>query len=181
MGKAKEPPLSKLFMSLMTSTEAVGCQGIMDLESLFGKVDFVSERFPFDWTDYYTPEMGSPLFKQFIAFEKLIPMSALPDIKHMTNRLEEKYNTTRGSRQVNIDPGYLCLQHVILATTKAYTHRPYLRGGIYADLTLIYRDRSYRSLEWTYPDYGQPGTVALFNQLRKRYREELKGGHTQIC
>ena len=168
-------------MSLIASTDAVLQQGIADLESLFGKVDFVSERFSFDLTDYYTPEMGGPLFRHFVTFEKLVSMSALSDIKRMTNRLEEKYSTTAGRRQINIDPGYLCLQHVILATTKGYTHRPYLREGIYADLTLIYQDQSYRPLEWTYPDYRQKETIALFNRLRKRYLEGLKGGESQAC
>ena len=79
----------------------------------------------------------------------------LPEIKLTTNRLEEQWATPEGNRRINIDPGYLCLQHVVLATTKGYTHRPYLRDGIYADLTLIYRDKSFQPLEWTYPDYRQ--------------------------
>jgi hypothetical protein len=99
----------------------------------------------------------------------------------MTNRLEKKYAAPDGNRRINIDPGYIRLEHVILATTKGYAHRPYLRGGIYADLTLIYRNKSFQPLEWTYPDYRQEEVIALFNQFRKRYLEDLRGGPARLC
>jgi hypothetical protein len=181
MGKTKEPRPAKLFMSFITSGEDVFSQGLKDLSSTFGKPDYVSERFPFDFTDYYTQEMGKPLFRHFITFERLILIPVLPDIKQMTNRLEEKYASPVGNRRINIDPGYICLEHVILATTKGYTHRPYLRDGIYADLTLIYRNQSFQPLEWTYPDYRQERNIELFNQFRRRYLEELRKGQQNLC
>ena len=141
----------------------------------------MSPRFPFDLTTYYTKEMGTPLFRHFITFEALIPMTSLPDIKHATNRLEKDYGTETGDRRINIDPGYLCLEHVILATTKGYSHRPYLREGIYADLTLVYHDESFRPLEWTYPDYRQAEVISLFNHWRKKYREDLKRRNPPLC
>jgi hypothetical protein len=176
MGKPKEPQPAKLFMSLIASEHVIFHQGLQNLCSLFGEADTISERFPFNLTDYYTQEMGKPLFRHFITFECLIPISALPDIKQTTNHLEEKYAGLNGNRRINIDPGYICLEHVILATTKAYTHRPYLRNGIYADLTLIFRNKSFRPLEWTYPDYRQSGVIALFNEFRKKYLEDLREG-----
>jgi hypothetical protein len=176
MGKPREPQLAKLFVSFIASENDLFHQGSEELRSTFGKTDTISERYPFDFTDYYTREMGKVLFRHFITFERLIPIPDLPDIKQTTNRLEEKYAAPDGNRRINIDPGYICLEHVVLATTKGYTHRPYLRDGIYADLTLIYRNKSFQPLEWTYPDYRQERVIALFNQLRKRYLEELRGG-----
>jgi hypothetical protein len=176
MGKPKEPQSAKLFMSLMASEHDIFHQGLQDLCSIFGEADTISERFPFDFTEYYSREMGKPLFRHFITFERLISIPTLPDIKRATNHLEEKYATLNGNRRINIDPGYICLEHVILATTKGYTHRPYLRDGIYADLTLIYRNKSFQSLEWTYPDYRQEDVIILFNQFRKKYFEDLGGG-----
>jgi uncharacterized protein DUF4416 len=181
MGKPKEPEPVKLFISLMAMKRDVFDQGVKDLRSAFGQTDTVSETFPFDFTDYYTAEMGKPLFRHFITFERLIPMPILPDIKHATNRLEEKYMVLDGKRQMNIDPGYLCLEHVILATTKGYTHRPYLRDGIYADLELVYRDKSFQPLQWTYPDYRQEGIIKLFNLFRREYLEDLRGGKHHLC
>jgi hypothetical protein len=145
-----------------------------DLGEIFGEMDCISDVLPFNFTDYYAQEMGSDLFRRFIAFASLIPRSRLPEIKQRTNHLEEKYSTPVGHRKINIDPGYLCLEHVILATTKSYAHRPYLKDGIYADLTLVYRNKSYQPLEWTYPDYRQPEVIKLFNQFRMKYLEDLR-------
>ncbi len=178
MGKPKEPKPAKLFMSLIASEDDILHRGLEDLRSTFGETDTISDRFSFDLTDYYTDEMGKPLFRYFITFGRLIPIPVLPDVKLATNRLEEKYARQNGGRRINIDPGYICLEHVILATTKGYTHRPYLRNGIYADLTLIYRKRSFQPLEWTYPDYRMEAVIALFNQSRKKYLEDLRGRKT---
>jgi hypothetical protein len=181
MGKPKEPEPAKLFMSLIASEDGIFDDGVEDLRSTFGEIDTVSERFPFDLTDYYTREMGKPLFRRFITFGRLIPIPTLPDVKLATNRLEEKYAQRNGGRRINIDPGYLCLEHVILATTKGYTHRPYLRDGIYADLTLIYRNKSFQPLEWTYPDYRKEAVITLFNESRKKYFEDLRGRTSDSC
>jgi len=181
MGKPKDPQPAKLFMSLIASENDFFQQGVQDLFATLGEIDTISQRFPFDFTDYYMPEMGKPLFRHFITFERLISIPALPDIKQATNRLEEKYAAPDGKRRINIDPGYICLEHVILATTKGYTHRPYLRDGIYADLTLIYRNKSFQPLEWTYPDYRHEGVIALFNQFRIKYIKDLRGGFNHPC
>jgi hypothetical protein len=181
MGKPKEPEPAKLFMSLIALDDDIFEQGVRDLGLSFGQADTISERFPFHFTDYYTQEMGRPLFRHFITFEPLISIPSLPDIKKATNHLEEKYAASSGNRRINIDPGYICLQHVILATTKGYTHRPYLREGVYADLTLIYRNKSFQPLEWTYPDYRQERIITLFNQFRKKYLEDLREGKYGSC
>jgi hypothetical protein len=75
---------------------------------------------------------------------------------------------------VNIDPGYVALEHVVLATTKGYAHRIFLRSGIYADLTLVFENGSYRGLPWTYPDYQTQETIGLLNLWRLRYKESLR-------
>lgn len=181
MGQIKEPPPAKLFMSLFTSENALFQQGMDVCRPLFGEIDSVSKRFSFDFTDYYQKEMGGTLFRHFITFERLIPRDLLSEIKQTTNRFERQFANGQGNRRLNIDPGYLCLEHVILATTKSYTHRPYLKDGIYADLTLIYQNKSYHPLEWTYPDYRQTEVIELFNQLRMKYLEELREKESHLC
>ena len=181
MGEPKEPQPARLFMGLIASEDDLFRQGLKDLCLAFGKVDFISEKFPFNFTEYYAKEMGEELFRHFITFEQFIEMIQLPDIKQATNRLEKKYSSPNGNRRINMDPGYLCLEHVILATTKGYTHRPYLREGIYADLTMVYRNKSFQTLEWTYPDYRQEKVIELFNEFRKKYLEDLKRRSQQRC
>jgi hypothetical protein len=181
MGKPKEAELARLFVGLIFSGEDVLRRGLEELSLLFGEIDSMSENFSFHFTDYYAEEMGASLFRRYVTFRDLIAIPRLSEIKLATNHLEEELAAPGGKRPMNIDPGYLCLHHVILATTKGYTHRPYLRDGIYADLTLIYRDRSFRPLEWTYPDYRQDRVIRLFNQLRKKYAEDLKQGAFNRC
>ena len=42
------------------------------LTRAFGPVDMVSPWFDFDFTSYYTSEMGAPLYRRMFSFEKLI-------------------------------------------------------------------------------------------------------------
>jgi hypothetical protein len=163
-------------MSIISSEQDAFTGGVEDLRLAFGATDYISPRLPFQFTDYYGEEMGQSLFRHFMTFQRLISVESLPDIKRTTNRYEEKWAGPAGRRRLNIDPGYVCPHHVVLATTKAYSHRPYLRKGIYADLTLLYRNKSFQPLEWTYPDYRQEETLQLFNRVRKDYMQELKGG-----
>lgn len=172
MGQPRTPKPVKLVMSLIMGSEALLPRVLADLETHYGETDFVSPPMAFDFTDYYAPEMGENLKRRVVAFRRLIVPDILPSVKHQTNRIEQNY-AHQARRQVNIDPGYVCGEHMILATTKAYTHRPYLGHGIYADLTLIYRGGSYRPLEWTYPDYMQPEMIRMFNAIRKTYLSQL--------
>ena len=63
---------------------------------------------------------------------------------------------------------------MVLATTKGYAHRIYLGKGIFADLTLLYENGSYRALRWTYPDYGSDELIGLFNRWREHYKGMLR-------
>jgi hypothetical protein len=54
-----------------------------------------------------------------------------------------------------------------LVTTKNYGHRIYLKDGIYAEVTLIYRNKNFEVLEWTYLDYRNE--LAFFTQVRDLY------------
>ncbi|MBS1238485.1 MAG: putative GTP-binding protein [Deltaproteobacteria bacterium] len=143
------------------------------LSEHYGGIDFISAQMPFHYTDYYTEEMGSPLARRFIFFDVLIPPESLPDVKLLANDVEHRFSV-RGKRRVNIDPGYISQAHLILATGKGYTHRPYLRDGIYADLTLMYRGKTFHSLPWTYPDYSAKQVIDMFNRIRSKYIMQLK-------
>jgi hypothetical protein len=97
----------------------------------------------------------------------------LATVKHMTNRLEVRWSTPQGQRRVNIDPGYLDLAKVVLASTKDHSHRLYIGEGIFAEVTLRYRQRAFQVWEWTYPDYRTPVTLTFFHHLRALYKGQL--------
>lgn len=174
MSHPRESEKVKLISSIFSSEESLIDQVISRMVKAFGPTDWVSELVPFDRTRYYEKEMGWPLCRRFIAFEKLIQPDHLVRIKHDTNGLEQRYKHT-GRRSVNIDPGYVSLERLILATGKNYTHRIYLSHGIYADLALVYQKGCFRPLAWTYKDYADTKVIQWFNELRHRYKEQLRG------
>ena len=61
----------KAICAFIYSKEEVYSQTKQILERKYGPVDFESKRIDFTYTDYYTPEMGKPLYRRFISFKKL--------------------------------------------------------------------------------------------------------------
>jgi hypothetical protein len=173
LSKPKEPKPVKLIAGIFSPQRDLVGKALESLSEGYGKPDFISEFLPFDYTDYYGPEMGSPLVRRFASFEELVKPDVLPDIKIFTNGIEDRLSS-QGKRHVNIDPGYLSEFHLILATGKGYAHRPYLRDGIYADLTLIYRDKAFHPLEWTYPDYRGRVIMDILMKIREKYIFQLR-------
>lgn len=164
----------KLIASLFSGNDGMLAEAMAALCQRYGRADFISAPVSFAYTDYYEKEFGIGLIRRFVSFERLIRPEALPDVKNWTNALEKRLSSG-GRRGVNIDPGYLAKAHLILATGKGYTHRPYLREGIYADLTLMYRDKTFHPLPWTYPDYAAPEVIGMLSRIRDRYLLQLKG------
>ncbi len=175
MSKPQPAEAVKLIVSLFSGDGCLIGEALRELSARFGRADFVSAPFPFAYTDYYEKEFGGSLLRRFAAFARLIRPEELPDVKGWTNALERRLSAG-GRRRVNIDPGYLAKAHLILATGKGYTHRPYLRDGIYADLTLLYRDRRFHSLPWTYPDYAGDEVIGMLVRIRERYLLQLRAG-----
>ncbi|MDD5771973.1 MAG: DUF4416 family protein [bacterium] len=142
------------------------------LAAEYGLIDLKSEIFDFTYTDYYEKEMGLGLKKKFISFEKLIDPVSLSDIKIFTNQIESKH-LKDNKRIVNIDPGYLTLAKLVLASTKDFTHRIYIGKGIYAEVTLYYQDKNYRGWPWTYPDYKSDISLSFFQKVRSTYHNKI--------
>jgi len=173
MSYPHKPDHVKLISSLFSPEREFIDRVIGQLSDICGPVDWLGPEFFFDRTKYYAGEMGWPLHRRFISFEDLIPPDHLVEIKLKTNEVERQY-VRDGNRRINIDPGYISPERLILATGKNYSHRVYLAQGIYADLTLVYQGGSFKPLEWTYPDYADSKIIGFFNELRKRYMKQLK-------
>ena len=144
----------------------------MNLKRRFGEVDFKSDPLPFDYTSYYEEEMGRDLSRIIMSFERLIERDKLSNVKVTCTKLESKYSKN-GNREINIDPGYIAAEHLILATGKGFYHRAYLGKGVYADLTLVYKNKEFTPLEWTYPDYRTDTLRTLFKRIREKYMNEI--------
>jgi hypothetical protein len=139
---------------------------------LFGKVDLESDEMPFDYTDYYKKEFGTNLKRRFLGFSRLIRSSKLAEIKVTTIKLEKKFSKN-GNRTVNLDPGYVDMAKLVLASTKDFCHRIYLDRGIFAEITLVYKKDSFTHWDWTYPDYRTDRYIKIFNHIRQLYSQQL--------
>ncbi|BAU23521.1 hypothetical protein THC_1148 [Caldimicrobium thiodismutans] len=171
--KKVEPVL--FFIALM-EREYNSFKRIKDiLEKDLGMVLLQSQTFDFSkFTDYYIEEMGSPLWKTFYFFEYLKEPEFLVELKHICYSLERETADLDGKRNLNLDPGYLTLSKVVLATFKDYAHRIYLGRSVFAEVTLIYRSGGFQSLPWTYPDYKEKMTLEYFNRARALYKDRLR-------
>jgi hypothetical protein len=174
MSNPSEAEDVKLISSLFSADANLIDRVILEMEGLFGPTDWISPAFFFDRTKYYEKEMGWPLHRRFISFKILVRPQDIVEIKWKTNTLEKK-ESQRGKRKINIDPGYVALERLVLATGKNYTHRIYLSKGIFADLTLIFQRGSFSPLAWTYRDYGDPESIDYFNGVRERYKRQIRG------
>jgi hypothetical protein len=155
MGKITKPKGVKLFAGVMFADGGLLSQCIGDLEEKFGEIGIKSSVFEFTFTDYYKSEMGPDLKKIFLGFKKHINPDELAQIKVFTNNLEEKRCSKEGEvikRRINIDPGYLDINKVVLASTKYRSQRIYLSDGIYAEASLLFKRGGCAPLPWTYPD-----------------------------
>jgi len=140
----------------------------------YGPIDHESRVIRFDFTDYYVAEMGPNIHRIFFSFERLIEADELSAIKHQTNLLEQSFTPIAVRRPVNIDPGYLENAKVVLASTKNFYHRIYLTRGIFAEVTMHFRNNAFQFFQWTYPDYQSPEYQEFFIQLRQLYRSQLR-------
>lgn len=159
---------SKLIFSLFSHKKTLIFQAIDTLIHAFGPLQWQSIFMPFDWTDYYEKEFGKGLKRCFIGFMEPVDEDFLIKAKKISQEIEEKMKI-EGKRLVNIDPGILSRERLVLATHKNYVHRIFLGYGVYADLTIIYTGGTFRALPWTYPDYASPEVINMWNNIRKTF------------
>lgn len=173
MGKLTTPAPGKLIIGFIFKDEGLLIKTQEILRRRFGKIDYESGVIPFTYTDYYEKEIGSDLKRKFISFQKLILSERLAAIKNLTNKIETRFSQ-RNLRKINIDPGYLTMAKLVLASTKDYNHRIYLNKNIFAEITLFYQDKNFHPREWTYPDYRSPEYIRIFLQIRELYAQQIK-------
>lgn len=182
--KTPPPPVS-LFFGLLVSDASLFEPVEALLAREYSPILERSETIPFNQTDYYMEEMGGPILRRWIAVQWLMDPADLATIKTHTNRIEKVWGeVVQGEmrRRVNIDPGYLDLSRVVLASCKDHSHRLYLGQGVYGELTLNYKraTQAYEPLPWTYADYQTPAARDFFQRVRGSHRERAEAWHPVI-
>ena len=175
MGTARELKAAKYFVALLSSDGNLLTTVEADLSAVLGEIDARSEIVPWTASNFYEKEMGRGLLRRFVSFSFLQSPEDLAAIKLQMQRIENNYRTVSSAgRRVNLDPGYIDMFKLVLASTKNAGQRIYLRSGIYAEATLLYHDAAFHGLVYTYRDYLWPESLAFFTQMRARYLMELR-------
>ncbi len=173
MGSPGEPALVKPIVGVLAASRELlaAARGVVGSE--IGATDLASE--PVEWTvsAYYRHEMGDEIWRQYLSLADLMLPDELAGLKLRTNQLEQRWRTERG-RSVNLDPGYVGLLQVVLASTKEAAHRVYLRRGIYAEATLRYLNGRFVSWPYTYRDYAAADAGDFFSRVRSRLRVQRR-------
>ncbi|MEO0079335.1 MAG: DUF4416 family protein [candidate division WOR-3 bacterium] len=144
------------------------------LGEAFAAIEAQSSTIPFDFTEYYEKEMGKGLIRRWVSCQGTVDPDCLVRTKLKSRELEAAMSNSKGRRRINLDPGILSLNNLILASTKDFAHRIYLGSGIYAEVTLIYRSGRFQPLEWTYPDYRTPTCLEFLAACRRNLLAALE-------
>ena len=158
-----------LICALMAPNEQWLVQGREQLVTMLGPIRSKSALYAFDYTTYYSREMGEGLVKQLIWFQALIDPSELARIKQQTMHLEKILGKVDGEsikRHVNLDPGLVSVESLVLVSTKYSGHRICIAPGLFGEITLLYQKGCYRPLEWTYPDYRSDDVQHFLMEIR---------------
>jgi len=171
--KPSPPPPVNLFVGILYSDGHLLQDAVERLETRYGPADYRSADFPFSLTDYYVPEMGSPIARTFVSFARLIAPDALARIKVETNAIENAL-AVQQQRKVNLDCGYMDYDKVVLASAKYNGQKIYLDQGIWADLTLRFEKGRFLPFPWSFPDFKSGQYERVFLEIRQRYREKRR-------
>jgi hypothetical protein len=174
MRKAGFPERALLFMGALYSDPEIFGRTEPILGEHFGEILFISPAVPWDHSPHYRDELGTPIQRRFVFFRNLFDTGSLADIKIKTNGIEYAISLD-GKRRINLDPGYITLAKVVLASTKNYSHRICLGKGIYAEITLIYRHttKTFTPHMFTYTDYQDKENIDLFLKIRNELKKTV--------
>ena len=173
MAEPLAPPNVKLICGMISSQVDLFEKALAPLAEAFGAVDLVSEVMDFDFTHYYDAQMGSPLYRRFVAFQKLTSPETLIEAKLTTHAIERDFAASAGgavARPINLDPGYVEPSKLVLASMKNFSHRIYLGRGVYGDLTLMMHKGAWKAMDWTFPDYASGRYFSFLDEVRRLAR-----------
>jgi len=172
MAHVKPVPKVKLLIGVMYKDRGVLNKTVEILKERFGDIESTLE-YDFDFTDYYEEETGKELKKQILIFKNLIEREILAEIKNWANDTEDKL-TESGKRKINLDPGYLTMHNVVLASAKEMPHKIYIGKGMFGDVVLEYKNKSFQHSNHTFPDFRSDKVKDFLNKVRENYKKEIK-------
>ncbi len=157
----------KLIIAVMYSDEKIYSEAVLSLKEKFGEIITKSKPYDFNFTDYYSKEMGFGLIKRFVVFDKRIEKKGLAQIRMITGEIENKFRI-KGKRQINLDPGYISSSEVVLASLKGQDFKEDLGNGVFAHRIYSFGNTEIKIFPHTFPDYKVETNKKFFLSLRNR-------------
>jgi hypothetical protein len=174
-GRAREAAPVK-YLAAILAREGFDMERLLlpRLEKRFGRIDFRGPAHPFTVTDYYADEMGPGLVRALVSFENPLSPTELVPAKLAAAVIEDELSD-RGSRRVNVDPGYMDFFKVVLASFKDGPQKIYVGSGVYADPILLFHDGDFEPLQWTFPDFRAGAYRDDLRAIRALYKKARRG------
>jgi hypothetical protein len=171
MARVQKPPRGRLIVSIIYNSMDALADGLKLLERQFGRVQYET----LDIThggDRYAEEMGQALQRRFYSFDRLVERDSLPGIKNACFKLEKQFSDVvhdYAFRTVNLDPGILTPDSLVMASHREYNHRVYLTDGVFAELALVHSKGRFVKLPWTNMDFCQGDAIEFFLRVRDSF------------
>jgi hypothetical protein len=166
------PEKAVIFIASLFSSQEVLNTAASKLKELFGRVYYESPPLPWNYSAYYDGELGTPLYRHFMFFEGIADPASLVDAKLAVLEIEKGFSQD-GKRRINLDPGYMTLAKIVLASRKNYSHRIYLGRGVFCELELFYQEGRFNPLPYTYFDYRDDVFLKIFTKARVLLKKSL--------
>lgn len=164
---------SYLFLSLIYRKDIFD---INKLQKLFAPYGFASVFFsPFNPSlNYYSKEMGNENLLQrcFFFYEQNFAKEKIKEIKVEMMKIENNHLIGE-QRSLNIDPGVITFENVLLTSSKNFSHRVYLGSDVYIQLEILFKENGVEFLPWTYEDYKSKDKIELFQHLRNKLKNNF--------
>jgi hypothetical protein len=179
MAHPRTAPLSFLFYSVLYRHDLYQeseIKKIIEKENENGlEISFKHDFFPM--REYYSQEMGSieHLSRIFFLSPHLVKRQKLVSAKHFAYQLEQNSlkSALNSQRTINIDPGLITIENVVLATFKNFSHRIEIAENIFAELVYTAKDQQFELLPWTYPDYAHLEIKKFFDFSRQLLKQMI--------
>jgi len=156
--------MKHLLFAVMYSSLEHYSKALDILKKEFGDIKAEGEEYDFDFTAYYENEFGKNLKKRIVVFEKEIEKNELVGIRLKTGKIEEEL-AVDGKRVVNIDPGYISSQEVVLATLKGKPWKEELGKGVFGHKVIEFKDGEVITFRHTFADYKLGQNIEFFKGL----------------
>jgi len=172
VARIQKPPPGRLVVSIIYSSLDALADSLRVIERKFSRVDCETIEIPCSSQDRYREEMGDNLQRRIFSFEQPVPCDSLPEIKASCHKIEPMFSDCVRDfhfRTVNIDPGILTPDKLVMASHREYNHRLYLGRGVFAQIELVYSHGKFMRLPWTNPDFCHNEAIDLFNRVRESF------------